>query len=178
MANKEDPAKLAEELIQQIERIGERFSEEELNRKPDNESWSACETLDHINATNRRYLRRMRYALIKKKGDTSKKHPGHSILGKLMLNFLKKDKAKVSAPNIFLPVNKSYTFDTRDFKESMKELVSEYHKTCKRGMLHIKIASPVSSLIRFNLYDVTYIIIEHTRRHIRQIERTLEAVGD
>jgi len=152
------------------------LSENQINWKPDSESWSVGECFSHLVNSNRLYLTKFEVILnslpsVSEKDFTYKQ----SIMGKMITKGVEpKNVKKVKTFKVFYPASSNFK----------KNIIDEYIKCCEKlielsdEMKHldlekIKISSPVNILIRLNLGDPLIIIPKHDERHLNQAERVM-----
>lgn len=62
------------------------------------------------------------------------------------------------------------------FVRLQQELIAQIRSSRGLDLTHVKIVSPVSSRIRYNLFSYFHIIAAHQRRHLWQAEQTLSEI--
>jgi hypothetical protein len=143
-----------------------------FTRQPEPGRWSAATCLDHLNVTNESYVRKIRRALAASEKRKGRDHVGPGLLGGLFLRMMEPPvKRRLPAPKPFTPG------DTRD-RVAILQRFEQVHKDLKRlideaaeyDWSRVKMSSPASKLIRFNLAAALAIIAAHDRRHLWQAE--------
>jgi hypothetical protein len=149
---------------------------DELNFRPEKYAWSVAECFDHLIVTNNQYITLIEEGLNNSSSDENSNTEFKSTFaGRFLLNSLDPDnRKKLKSPRLFRPEIKVYT------KEVIKAFIDQnnviYSLICKSRDLdavNIKIHSPVTKLLRFNLLECFQIMNVHERRHINQAHRIL-----
>lgn len=172
-------------MLQQVEtRANDSFAmltEQQLNWKPNDESWSIAECLDHLIVTNEKYLQVFEAV---KNGSNQKNFwmnlPFYSkICGNLILKSVDPDNlTKIRTFGVFMPRYSNYAKQiVCDFEDSQNKLIESIKELDKFNHDKVKIASPVNAKMVFTLKDACNIIWKHSVRHLNQAKRleTLEA---
>lgn len=159
------------------ELIRSKFSDyttEQLNWKPDSSSWSIGEIFEHIIQTNSQYYSHLDEKIKITNGINTGDLPvKHTFVGKIILKAVSPGGRKTKTFKVFEPAvsNVDNNIYAR-FLEQHEKLIQLIKKSAAVDINRIKISSPVSSLIRYNLADVLGILVYHTQRHLNQVERT------
>jgi hypothetical protein len=139
-----------------------------LRPKPD--SWSAAECLAHLTLTTEMFLPAWRAAFA---GGLQGDGPFKMDLVGKVLNWMMEPppRLRVKAPANFQPV------DTGDvlakFLVSQTQLLEIVEASTGLALDRIKVASPVDSRIRYNVWSSFRVADTHQRRHLWQAERAL-----
>lgn len=154
--------------------------EDLISLKPDPESWSACETIQHISKFNGLYLKQIDEALesgnsIKANGQNFKPR----FVYRQFIRFLEppyKLKTKTIAP--LYPNNTGEINPEKPIRE-LKDINLEINKRIDRfrdeqlDMNRIKGRNPVLQWVSMSLAEFILVLEAHQRRHFWQIEQTL-----
>jgi len=151
-----------------------------LQVKPDSESWSVLECLEHLNRYSKFYLEEFEKQAIKASHDKSTKFsPG----------WLGKKSADSMLPKNGSVPNKMKTFKSKnpaldnevsaraldEFLEDQKDLLALLDKLKKANLnSYTKTTLPI---LKFKLGDALAFYINHELRHMVQIEKTLSEVS-
>jgi hypothetical protein len=152
---------------------------EDLNRRPSTGRWSVADCVAHVTRSNREYLTPMRDALARV--DPSPKRTfRQTFLGGWMVRKLEPPvRGKLRSPKLFLPPN-AVQHDRAsllsDFEEVQRELLDLLETAAARDLSRVKMSSPVSRLLRMNLWDVFRILAAHERRHLWQARNVAKEV--
>lgn len=151
-----------------------------ISLKPEPDSWSACEIIQHINKFNGLYLEEMDEAL---KSGTHVKANGENFKPRFIfrqfIRFLEppyKIKTKTIAP---MYPNDTSDIDPEkpinDLKESNLEITKriEIFRERQLDMNKIKGKNPVLHWVHMSLSEFILILEAHQRRHFWQLEQTL-----
>lgn len=173
------------EIIFNLEAISEdarktfgALSAEQLNWKPNAESWSVGQCFEHLIVTNELYFPNIRKVIAGTHHNNfySKIPFAVDLIAALMKNSLNPDqKRKMKTFKIFEPdaSNISATI-IEDFIENQQTLI-EMAKAVKDLNIHqIKISEPVGAALNLRLDDAFEILAMHEKRHFKQAERVME----
>lgn len=153
------------------------LSDEQLNWKPSEKGWSVAQCLDHLIRSN-----------VEFDDDWPKLHAGTrtnsfveswspltGFWGRFLIRSLSNDAKKAKAPS------KSIVPPSDIEPGIVDRFVNNIEATCKnvKGCdgLDLKktvLTSPFLGIVTYNLDDAFSILVEHTKRHIRQAKRVTE----
>lgn len=171
--------------IQQIDHTTEEFlklygllSYEELNWKPNPDTWSIAQNVDHIMVINHTYFPILSAM---KAGEYQRPFIANfgfivSFLGKTILNAVQPDrKKKIKTFPIWEPDNDPISSDLRQrFSEHQALLKQEIESSEKLIEIGAVISSPANKNIVYKLEIAFDIIITHELRHLEQSKEVLE----
>lgn len=172
----EREAARVEELVHEIPGLNSA----QLNWRPSENSWSAGECFQHLIKINDYYIEHF-----KKAGEDPGKKVSElgkfksTLGGKFVLrgvNPEQKFKAKTSRE--YNPINSN--IDGNIIKKFLEQhqLIKSLAAKCRGADLNkVKIASPFTKLIRYNIGDAFMIVMLHNQRHILQAKRVMENPG-
>lgn len=159
------------------------LSAEELNRKPDEKSWSVLECLEHLNILGAIYM----------KGFRQKAEDGTPRRGSdYKTGWLGQYAARIIRPKEdgSLPYKmKALPFMTASASELDKESVLRIQKEQLEAFLDIidtahqvdlgqnRVATSLGSWLKFKLGDAMRFYFNHQERHYGQMERTIKRVN-
>ena len=161
----------------------EHLSPQALNWKPQADTWSVGQCIDHIIVTNLTY-----FPIIEKTANKTYQHTlwqKMPILPNLMGNMLFKTIApthttnKVKTFQIFEPTSSQIAADIlKQYQIHKTKLSSLFEKT--DGLAHEKIivSSPVNKYIIYSLKMAMDIIVAHEKRHFWQAKNVLVMYKD
>jgi uncharacterized damage-inducible protein DinB len=164
--------KEAAELPTKVKEAFGHLSADQLNWKPNAETWSIGECLDHLITTNRTYFAQLEAI---SRGDKyvsfwEKLPILHRTWGKMLLKATSPDtprKAKTTKP--FHPTRSSFTPAILDeFATQQQELIRRVEKADNVDHHEMMITSPAASFITYSLHDGLVIIFQHEKRHFNQ----------
>lgn len=148
------------------------LSEAQLNAKPASDRWSIAQCLDHLIASNSKYVPMLKACLKAghKKSIWEKYNPLTNYTGKQMIKTLGPEvKQKYKAPQLFRPAGKTIEPGiVKRFILHQKELSEMFSILEQENFSSMVISSPVSGLITLKVHDVLSIIIVHEERHLNQ----------
>lgn len=173
---------IAELIRQDLERIDDFYAipEDLISLKPEPDSWSACEIIQHIGKFNGLYMDQMDKAVeigsnAKADGDQFKPR----FLFRQFIRFLEppyKIKTKTIAP---MYPNNSGDVDPKKPIHDLKESNLEIHKRLEQfreqqlDLNKIKGKNPVLQWVSMSLAEFILVLEAHQRRHFWQLEQTL-----
>lgn len=154
---------------------------EQLNWKPDENSWSVAQCLDHLIVINRPYLDIIDNVTAGRYPKTFLHRlpllPG--ILGKLLIKSLAPESTrKLKASAKYMPSASSIDAGiVQSFLDSQNLLVEKMKSTRGLDLDTIVITSPVASVVAYSLLDAFRIIVVHEQRHMAQAGRVMQSAG-
>ena len=147
----------------------------QLNWKPAPEQWSIGQCLDHIIASNGKYIPLLKTIFEGKHKTTfwERNNPLCNYTGRQMIKTLGKNVIKkYKSPRLFFPSESIISQNIiSDFKTRQDEIFSLFIELEKEKYSEYVITSPVASLITLKLHDLIELIIVHEERHIDQALR-------
>lgn len=170
------------DLQKNLDRVIGDLSDNELNAQPTERAWSILGCLGHINQTNELYLPRLREAHARapavSHGEPLPYRP--SWMGRQFLSFLvPESRRKFLAPRKFRPATTPGRHTAyEDFHRTLRELANLIRESEGKDFNAVRFPSPVTRLVRFTLADGFAVVVTHTRRHMRQIERTRHLIAE
>lgn len=172
-----------EELLYRAEMVKQDVRDEfsnltafQLNWKPNPESWSIGQCLDHMMVADRTYFpqveailqgkyRRPFWSLI----------PGKpKVWGRLLITMLKDPNRRLQTVDIFFPTESKVSEAIVDHFLEHEELVIQYLQrmdAVNNGKYYVK--SPISNYITYSLRDLAEIMLLHQERHFKQAKRVM-----
>jgi DinB superfamily len=170
-----------EQASRRVHAICESVDDHAFGRRPRPESWSIAECIDHLNLTTKSFLPLIDGALASgTKRKVTGSHQYHKDLtGWLLCWFLEppfRVKVKTSPP--FEPVRTADKLSLLDeFDMRQDELARRIHQSIERDLERLKITSPFSSRVTYNLFSGFCALLAHQRRHLWQAERIAGQTG-
>jgi len=166
-----------EELSSSGMEIFEKTGNELLNRKPSPERWSPIEQIDHIVITQNQYNKIIFTALIQntKRGNYNSFKPG--LFSKWFTNLMEPPvKKRLPTNEIFYPKSNITPHDLRlSFDKSMGDMKQIIDRAVSEKKLKVKVSSPVSPLIKFQIGGAIMAMLAHGRRHIWLSKDTIDS---
>jgi hypothetical protein len=157
------------------------LSAEQLNWKPNAESWSVAQCFEHLIVTNSGY-----FPIIKKLVSGEYKHSLKErfpllpkLFGKIVINAVKPEAPrKVKAATKFQPSNSALDAGIiNKFVGHQQEIIEHIKMTENLNLSKIIITSPIINLITYSLLDAYKIIVAHEQRHLSQAKRVMQTEG-
>jgi hypothetical protein len=153
------------------------LSGEQINWKPNAESWSVGQCFEHLIITNSLY-----FPNIQKVADGAHRNNIFSkipfstdLIAGLMKNMLKPEQSKKTKTfKIFEPAMsdiRATIFD--DFAENQRKLIALIEAVGDSDIHQIKISEPLSAVLNLRLNDAFEILVMHEKRHFLQAARVL-----
>lgn len=172
-----------EELLYRAEMVKQDVRDEfgnltafQLNWKPDPDSWSIGQCLDHIMVADRSYFPQVETIL---QGRYSRPFwslvPGKpKVWGRLLIRLLKDPGRKLQTLDVFEPTQSKLGEAVVDHFLQHEDLVISYltrMDAVNNRKYYVK--SPVSNYITYSLRDLAEIMLLHQERHFKQAKRVL-----
>jgi len=156
------------------------LSAEQINWKPSADGWSVGQCFEHLIRANSLFFPELeRIASETRKNSFLENYsPLSSFFGNLLVKSLQKDERKFKAPSkAIVPPSDIDAHIVELFAAHQSELIERVKSTEKANWQKTKITSPFMKLITYTLADGYLIVVEHERRHIRQVKRVVQADG-
>ena len=157
-----------------------QLTNEQLNWKPSEKGWSVAQCLDHLIKSN-----------VEFDDDWPKLHAGNressfvekwspltGFWGRFLIKSLSNDAKKVKAPSkSIVPPSEIEAGIVDRFVENI-EITNKNIAACDGlDLRKTVLTSPFLGIVTYNLDDAFSILVEHTKRHIRQAKRVVENDG-
>lgn len=162
----------ARELPAKFQEAFAHLSASQLNWKPNPETWSVGECIDHLITTNRTYFAQLEAI---GRGDKyvsfwEKLPLFHGFWGRMLIKATTEQVArKGKSPGPFRPTRSNVPTTILDeFAQQQKALIGNVEKTLKVDHHAMIISSPAASFITYSLHDALVIIFQHEKRHFNQ----------
>ena len=156
------------------------LSNEQLNWKPGEKSWSVAHCLDHLILTNEQF-----YPEFDKLASGTRKNtfwqnysPFTGFFGRFLITAVTEDSKKAKAPSKAIVPPSDLPSDIVDkFAANIAEVCDRISKVADADREKVVVSSPFLSLMTYKLDDAYIVLVEHTKRHIRQAKRVMHAKG-
>lgn len=170
------------ELINQTEEIGKKYSIQNILSSPEAQTWSAAQVLAHLNSYNRYYLGAIETSLnnSSNKGQAGYYTPG--ILGayftRLMLPAAETQKSrKMKSPIDHIPPNKpDAEAEINEFIKGEKNLLKQLEKSKEVNLMKTRVPISLNRFIKLQLGDTFHFLVAHQQRHFVQIQTILKKI--
>ena len=177
---------LVEKVIEKIRHAKARairfneLSAEQLNYKPDEDKWSVGQCLDHLVVSDMLYFPALKkIAEGKYKMKTWERiSPFSKLFGKMLADQVTEQvKRKLKAPKVLKPSSSNIDTGIHErFQKHLDTLIA-YISACSREDIDkIRITSPVSKFITYNLRHTFIMLSQHLHRHLNQAERIIKVI--
>ena len=157
------------------------LSAEQINWKPNSETWSVGQNFDHLITTNNLY-----FANIQKVADGTHINNWFSVIP-LFSNLVGQQLKKAVSPDSLKKIKTFPIFEASqsdisdaiigDFGKHQEHLISLMEAVKDQNIRKIKISTPISDAINVCLSDALEVIVMHERRHFNQAKRVTEFEG-
>lgn len=156
------------------------ISPERFNRVPGPGRWSAGQVVSHLLAVGDDYVARLEPLLAdaRTRGLHDRGDYRPSLVGGLMVRSMEPPpRRRFKAPRIWRPAETS-TLSPEDELAKLDALHDRLESLVRAAegldLRRIRIASPVSSLLRMNAGDALNLVFTHERRHLHQLREIVE----
>ena len=168
------------EIIEDARASFGSLSREQLNWKPGADSWSVAQCLDHLIKTNEQFYPEFeRLASGDRKNTFWQNYsPFTGMGGRFLINAVMNDSKKAKAPskNIVPPSDIPGDIVER-FAANICEVASKIEVCSSADLKKTVVSSPFTSVLTYTLDDAYTVVVEHSKRHIRQAKRVMETQG-
>jgi len=171
----------AEAIAQDVQGTLAQLNAEQLNWKPNAESWSVGQCLEHLIVADYAMFGAFDEVLSGRKRATRWERmpllPG--LFGKLLVKSVSPQaKQKLKAPLKIQPSTSAIDPQiVSRFVEHQRELVSRLTNLDNFFVEKIVMTSPLMKLITYSVLDACRLIVAHERRHLAQAQRVMETAG-
>lgn len=175
-----------QELTEQLEEIGSDahvllsgLTDAQLWQRPPAGGWSVGECLAHLNTVGRLYLEKLEPALAKAhaEGVTGQGPFRVGLIGGFFARSQEPPvRLKLKAPRAFAPVSEPQAGVTEAFLALQDALRSLIERADGLDLGRITVSSPITNLLRLNVFEAMSVVLAHERRHLWQAARVREAI--
>ncbi len=156
------------------------LTNEQLNWKPAEKSWSVAQCLDHIIKTNEQF-----YPEFAKLATGTRKNtfwenisPLTGWGGRFLIKAVSEDSKKAKAPSkAIVPPSDIEAEIVDKFAEHIAEVNKKIESVADTDRKKTVVTSPFLVIFTYTLDDAYTVLVEHSKRHIRQAKRVMEAEG-
>ena len=156
------------------------LSGEQLNWKPAEKSWSVGQCLEHIIKTNEQFYDEFNSLAAGKRRNTfwQNNSPFSGAFGRFLIKAVSEDSKKSKAPSkaIVPPSDISDDIVGR-FTEHVSGVNEMVERCADADLRKTVVSSPFLSVMTYRLDDAYTVLVEHTKRHIRQAKRVMATEG-
>lgn len=167
-----------DKITQAVEQLCKGLNQSQLNWKPNPESWSVAQVIEHLIKVNSSYYPALQtlHAGTYRLAWTAKIPLLPKFLGRMIVNSVKPtNPRKVRTFPVWEPAQSNLPSNiVNDFfrhQSELKERITSSADLLEKGTL---IGSPANPRIVYTLEDAFEIIVTHEERHLGQMKRILE----
>lgn len=176
------------QLLDEVENIRARarrltapLTPTQLAWLPPNGGWSVGQVLEHLLISDQSYLVPMRALIERARAGASSQSPAAwrpTLAGRFLIRSLgPRGTRKLPAPKIYRPGPVARADVVGAYLRNIDEIEALLRTSRGLDLGRLRMASPVSRLIRVHVGDGFSIIAVHAQRHLGQIERIQTSVG-
>lgn len=156
------------------------LSADQLNWKPAEKSWSIAQCLDHIIKTNHEFD-----AEFEKLASGTRKNsfwenysPFSGWAGRFLVNAVTEDSKKAKAPSArIIPPSDIDADIVERFADEIVEVNKKVEACAAADREKTIVTSPFLFVFTYKLDDAFTVLVEHSKRHVRQAKRVMDADG-
>lgn len=160
-----------------VNELTQKFEVDKFKINPAKDSWSAGDCLEHLIKANKEYIKNTIDSMSKhgQSNVNNENYKPRFIARKFIESMKPGSKLKLKAPKIFQKKYHGNVDETVDlYFKTMDEFIELADKSRKYD-LTIKVPSPVTNLVKFQLGEMFMLTIEHQKRHFAQAEKALKS---
>ena len=154
---------------------------QQLNWKPNAESWGIGQCFDHLVTANESYFPIIEQIIKGEKPRTFWESLPvlPTFFGWMLIKYLSPESTKkLKAPDVFKPSSSDIDPNIiNNFVRQQNQLTFLMRQTAELDLRHIKITSPAVRFVTYSLMDCYAILVVHEKRHLQQARRVLNAEG-
>jgi hypothetical protein len=166
-----------EAATERVATMQSKYSDDDWQRKPGPERWSAIECIWHLNWTSEKMIENVRQAMAGLEAQ-----PNHQdkytldfvgwFLAKSLSSKTRFAKFKTTAPLVSQStLNISEVL--RRFQELQKEMIHTIRESGGLPLGKGRVESPFNSRVHYNVYSAFWVTAVHQHRHLDQAERAV-----
>jgi len=154
---------------------------QQLNWKPNAESWGIGQCFDHLMTANESYFPIIEQIIKGEKPRTFWESLPvlPTFFGWMLIKYLSPESTKkLKAPDVFKPSSSDIDPNIiNNFVRQQNQLTFLMRQTAELDLRHTKITSPAVRFVTYSLIDAYTIIVVHEKRHSQQARRVLNTEG-
>ena len=156
------------------------LSAEQLNWKPAEKSWSVGQCLDHVIKTNREFDAEFEKLATGKRKNSFWENwsPLSGWAGRFLISTVSEDSKKAKAPSKrIIPPSEIERDIIERFGDEIARVNKEVEACAAADRDATVVTSPFLFVFTYKLDDAFTVLVEHTKRHIRQAKRVMDTEG-
>jgi hypothetical protein len=156
------------------------LSAEQLNWKPAENSWSVAQCLEHLIKTNAEFYPEFEKLASGTRRNTAWQSysPLTGFFGRFLIKAVTEDSKKAKTPsNRIVPGSDVDPMIVEHFFADIGNVNEKIDACSEVDLRTTVVSSPFVKLITYRLDDAYTVLVEHTKRHIRQAERVMQTPG-
>jgi len=156
------------------------FSREQLNWHPVDRGWSVGQCLDHIIKTNELFRPEFEKLVsgARKNSFWESVSPFSGMAGRFLIKAVSEDSKKAKAPSKkIIPPSDTEPDIVERFASHLDAVKGQVAACSSVDLKKTVITSPFLAVFTYTLDDALTVLVEHTKRHIRQAKRVVAADG-
>lgn len=171
----------AEAIARDVQSTFGQLNAEQLNWKPNADSWSVAQCLDHLSTSNGLMLAAFDPVISGTKRTSFVERlpflPG--LMGRMMIKFVApQGKQKLKAPPAAVPSSSKLDPQIVNQFVTLQQQVGQKFKAVEHlNPDNVIVTSPFIGVITYSLLNAARIIVAHERRHFEQARRVMAAEG-
>jgi hypothetical protein len=155
------------------------LSAKQLNWKPAASVWSVAQCLDHLIRTADEFDGEFAKVASGSRKNTfwQSYSPFTGMAGRFLINAVKTDSKKVKAPSkTIVPPSDIDEGIVERFVSKYAEVIKKVSSTTTADWKKTVVSSPFLAVMTYTLDDGYTVLVEHSKRHIRQAKRVMASV--
>jgi hypothetical protein len=153
---------------------------EQLNWKPGEKSWSIAQCLDHLILTNQQFYPEFDKLSggVRRNTFWQSYSPFTGFFGRFLIKAVTEDSKKAKAPSKSIVPPSDLPADIVDrFEKNIAEVSEKVAACAGADRAKVVVTSPFLAVMTYRLDDAYTVLVEHTKRHIRQAKRVMQSDG-
>ena len=166
-----------EQLTAQADALTDPLSDEQFTWRPDQDSWSIGEILDHLNATARVYLPVLDEGISEaiRRGVYGEGPFKYNWLGRLSVRFSDMRLRRKASDDVQPAPGRTRREILSAFRAYQVQYVDRLRQANGVDLARARVRMPVGSWLRIPLGSGFAVMLTHSRRHLAQARRVTEA---
>jgi hypothetical protein len=154
------------------------LSESQLNWNPAETSWSIGQCLDHLIRTNDAFRPEFEKLVSRSRKNSFIENwsPFSGFFGRFLIKAVSDDAKKAKAPSKKIVPPSDISGDiVEQFEKNVSDMNSYVAACSEIDREKTVVTSPFLAIMTYKLDDAYTVLVEHTKRHVRQAKRVIEA---